>query len=80
MPSAKYGTIYRSLRLAIERGEYEFRKELPSEHRLIEMYDCSRNTVRRAIRQLAEESYVQSIHGKGVRGHFRRADPFSGDG
>ena len=66
MPSAKYGAIYRSLRYAIENGEYAFGQALPSEHKLTQMYGCSRNTVRRAIQQLAEESYVQSIHGKGV--------------
>ena len=32
----------------------EIIKELPSEHQLIQMYDCSRNTVRRAIAELAE--------------------------
>ena len=30
-------------------------------------YGCSRNTVRRAIGRLADEGYVQSLHGKGVR-------------
>ena len=30
-------------------------------------FDCSRNTVRRAIQNLADDGYVQSIHGKGVR-------------
>ncbi|MBE5996276.1 MAG: trehalose operon repressor [Lachnospiraceae bacterium] len=74
MPAAKYGAIYHSLRRAIESGEYSFQQALPSEHKLIEMYDCSRNTVRRAIRQLAEESYVQSVHGKGVIVIYRKTE------
>lgn len=67
MPKAKYNMIYDSLRDKIENEEYEFQSMLPSEHQLIAEYDCSRNTVRRAIRQLAESGYVQSIHGKGVQ-------------
>lgn len=39
---------------------------LPSEHQLAAKFSCSRNTARRAISQLAQEGYVQSIHGKGV--------------
>lgn len=64
MPAAKYETIYENLRQAIERREYQ--GALPSEHRLTARYACSRNTIRRAIARLAEEGYVQSVHGKGV--------------
>ena len=44
---------------------------LPSEHMLIREYDCSRNTVRRALAELAAEGYVQPLHGKGVRNIFQ---------
>lgn len=67
MPSAKYDRIYDKLRERIENEVYKSQKLLPSEHVLIEEFDCSRNTVRRAIKQLADDGYVQSIHGKGVR-------------
>ena len=67
MPGAKYNVIYDDLRIKIEEQEYEYQSMLPSEHQLIEEYECSRNTVRRAIRQLADRGYVQSIHGKGVQ-------------
>ncbi|MDD2971175.1 MAG: trehalose operon repressor [Lachnospiraceae bacterium] len=67
MPGAKYDQIYRTLRERIEQKEYEYQSLMPSEHILIEQFDCSRNTVRRAIKQLADDGYVQSIHGKGVR-------------
>ena len=69
MPAAKYDAIYKSLRQAIEAQEYVYGGTLPSEHQLVAKYDCSRNTVRRAIAQLAEEGYVQSVHGKGVPVH-----------
>lgn len=67
MPTAKYNGIYKSLREKIEAQEYEYQSMLPSEYQLINLYACSRNTARRAIKQLADEGYVQSIHGKGVQ-------------
>ncbi len=67
MPKSKFESIYKDLKCKIEQGEYEYQDFLPSEHTLIEVYDCSRNTVRRAISELATLGYVQSMHGKGVR-------------
>ena len=67
MPTAKYTDIYNELKRRIESGKYKFQDMLPSEFRLVQIFDCSRNTVRRAISLLSEEGYVQSIHGKGVQ-------------
>lgn len=67
MPKAKYEGIYKDLRHRIEKGEYLKGTLLPTEHSLIEVYQCSRNTLRRAIAQLGEEGYVQSMQGRGVR-------------
>ena len=72
MPAAKYEAIYLELRQAIEAGEYP--KELPTEQRLTERFGCSRNTVRRAIERLAEDGYVQSVHGKGVFVLFQKPE------
>lgn len=66
MPPSKYQAIYRDLKEKIDSGLYSKGDYLPSEYTLIEEYHCSRNTVRRAINQLADEGYVQSMHGKGV--------------
>ena len=66
MPKAKYAEIYKDLKRRIETEEYEFQEMLPSENTLIQEYDCSRNTVRRAIADLVTDGYVQSIQGKGV--------------
>ncbi|MBP5266738.1 MAG: trehalose operon repressor [Lachnospiraceae bacterium] len=63
---AKYAEIYEDLKEKIESGTYPKDSYLPSEHTLISAYDCSRNTVRRAISALASEGYLQSMHGKGV--------------
>ena len=66
MPRVKYNKIYEDLKQKIERGVYRTNAYLPSEYSLIKEYDCSRNTVRRAIDQLGKDGYIQSMHGKGV--------------
>ena len=67
MPKSKYEKIYHHLKQKIECGEYPYGELLPSEHTLVPVYACSRNTLRRALAELIEDGYVQSIHGKGVR-------------
>ena len=67
MAKTKSDQIYAELRTRIEQQEYGFQELLPSENTLVKEYGCSRNTVRRAIGRLADEGYVQSLHGKGVR-------------
>ena len=56
MPKAKYEGIYRSIKKRIEAQDYPYQSLLPSENTLIEEYDCSRNTVRRAIAELTADS------------------------
>ena len=67
MPKAKYDEIYTDLKRAVEGERYLYGSLLPSENTLITKYDCSRNTIRRALAGLVEDGYVQPIHGKGVR-------------
>lgn len=67
MPKAKFEEIYRDLKRRIENGEYLYNELLPSENTLVGVYDCSRNTVRRALAGLVDDGYVQSLHGKGVQ-------------
>ena len=71
MPKTKYDRIYRDLKTKIEAGDYEYQELLPSESSLINEYDCSRNTVRRAIAALVRDGYVQTMQGKGVRNIYR---------
>lgn len=73
MPKTKYAEIYKSLKEKIESGEYEFQELLPSENTLVQEYDCSRNTIRRAIGELVSDGYVQTMQGKGVRVIFQPA-------
>ena len=67
MPKAKYEGIYRSIKKRIEAQDYPYQSLLPSENTLIAEYDCSRNTVRRAIAELTADGYVQAMQGRGVR-------------
>ena len=67
MAKAKYESIYRDLKDRIESEEYPYQSILPPESTLVITYDCSRNTVRRALRQLGDIGYVQAINGVGVR-------------
>ena len=66
MGQSKYEEIYHNIKQKIEDHEYEKGSFLPSENTLITVYDCSRNTVRRAISKLIDDGYVQSSQGKGV--------------
>ena len=73
MPRNKYDTIYQDLKRKIETDEFAYQELLPSENLLIQTYDCSRNTVRRAIGRLVTDGYVQTMQGKGVRNIYRPA-------
>ena len=53
MAKTKYNEIYMALREKMEDGTYGFQELLPSENTLVKEFDCSRNTIRRAIGQLA---------------------------
>ena len=67
MPKAKYEGIYHSIKKRSEAQDYPYQSLLPSENTLIEEYDCSRNTVRRALAELVADGYVQAMQGRGVR-------------
>ena len=66
LPAKKYSTIYEDLKNKIEMGVYKSQSCLPTEFALVELYGCSRNTIRRAVQELSGIGYVQSVHGKGV--------------
>ena len=55
----------------MEQGDYLYSELLPSENNLIGIYDCSRNSICRAIAGLVKDGYVQAVHGKGVQVIFQ---------
>lgn len=66
MPNVKFKDIYYKLKDNIENGKYNDSMMLPTEMELIDRFNCSRNTVRRAINELSKDGYVKSVKGKGV--------------
>ncbi|WP_173917573.1 UTRA domain-containing protein [Halobacillus sp. Marseille-Q1614] len=67
MPRTKFMDIYEDLKDKIERNVFEYQQLIPSENTLVKEYNCSRNTIRRAIAELVSKGYLQTKHGKGVR-------------
>lgn len=84
--SALYDSIYRDLKREVKDGSIPTGDFLPSEAELTRRYGCSRMTVRKAISLLANDGWVQSIRGKGVRviwsarGSVKKENAFSVEG
>lgn len=62
----KYEIIMDAIIQNIEAGKWKEGYKIPSETELMEAYETSRGTVRKAVDLLQERGYVQKIHGKGV--------------
>ena len=72
MPKAIYETIYKDLKQKIEQHVFAYQELLPSEtYTNTNLQGCPRNTLRRAIRCLVTDGYVQTIQGKGVRNIYQ---------
>ena len=74
MTKSKFKEIYRDLKYHVEQGDYLYSELLPSENNLIGIYDCSRNSICRAIAGLVTDGYVQAVHGKGVQVIFQPSE------
>ncbi|MEF7563796.1 trehalose operon repressor [Bacillus infantis] len=61
----KYLLIYEELASKIQDGYYPARSILPSENELTEMFETSRETIRKALNLLAQNGFIQKIRGKG---------------
>ena len=66
MPNVKFKDIYHILKSNIDSGKYDNSMMLPTEMELVDKFECSINTVRRAISELSKDGYVKSVKGKGV--------------
>lgn len=62
---AKYQDIYNNLLSLIEDNTYPIGGLLPGEHDLMDIYDASRDTIRKALALLATNGYIQKEQGKG---------------
>jgi GntR family trehalose operon transcriptional repressor len=65
MMNNKFIRIYEDIADRIRTGEIEAGTLLPSELDLSESYQTSRETIRKALKMLSEEGYIQKIQGKG---------------
>ncbi|MFF8951929.1 GntR family transcriptional regulator [Streptomyces sp. NPDC014940] len=61
----RYHRIADELRHLIDSGELSPGQQLPTEHRLMEQYSASRNTIRLALRRLTEEGLLVAGQGRG---------------
>lgn len=61
----KYLVIYREIAEKIQNGTYTAGQKLPSEHEMVEAYSTSRETIRKALGQLAQNGFIQKVQGKG---------------
>ena len=61
----KYYNIYLDLISQIEQGIYPPNDMLPSEKKLIETYQVSRDTIRKSLALLEQNGYIQKSKGKG---------------
>ena len=61
----KYQVIYKDLEKAIHSKEYQVGDFLPTEQELVETFQVSRDTIRKALALLVEEGLVKKIHGSG---------------
>jgi GntR family trehalose operon transcriptional repressor len=61
----KYLSIYNEISKQIKVGELSPNALLPSENELTELYDTSRETIRKALNLLSQNGYIQKVRGKG---------------
>lgn len=65
-PEPIYKQIAAAIAKRIKDGTYEPDRAIPSEAELCEEFDVSRNTVRAALRLLAEQGLTLTVRGKGT--------------
>ncbi|AYE34259.1 trehalose operon repressor [Clostridium septicum] len=61
----KYLNIYNTIVNQIENNEYQANDKLPSEKDIMNNYNVSRDTVRKALNMLEQNGYIQKTKGKG---------------
>ena len=75
----KYIFVKHAIKAMLDQGLLEANAILPSERELMETYNVSRITVRRAVEELEQEGYLYKVQGKGtfVKGDEKRQDLIS---
>jgi GntR family transcriptional regulator of bglA len=73
--SVKYKLVSDAIENDIENGKYTLTNKLPTEDDLIQQYQVSRNTIRKAIDLLVKRGIIMPIQGSGM---FLRKPPTDG--
>lgn len=63
----KYKQLFKQIERDILGEKYQFGDFLPSEHQLMEIYQVSRDTVRKALALLQEEGLIEKVRGQGSK-------------
>lgn len=61
----KYEQVFKKIEQDITSGIYQAGDFLPTENELTQTYQMSRDTIRKALKLLAEAGLIQKIHGSG---------------
>lgn len=61
----KYQQLFKQIQKTIQNETYAVGDFLPSEHELMDQYQVSRDTVRKALALLQDEGLIQKIRGQG---------------
>lgn len=64
-PGPKYENVKRYVRARIQSGEWKVSERIPSENELAHIFDSSRLTVHRALRELGRDGVITRVHGVG---------------
>lgn len=75
----KYRAIYQEMKTAIEEGGYLQGSFLPTEQEMMDKYDVSRTTVRKAMDLLRKDGLIETNQGRGAevlrgKSRFRQTD------
>jgi GntR family transcriptional regulator len=75
----KYSQLRKTIIERIERGDFKEDEMIPSERELMDVYQVSRITVRRAIEEMCNAGVLYKVHGKGtfVKGERHTQNLFS---
>jgi len=63
--ASKYQTVYDELKREIVSGRLAPGEKMPSELKLMERYDFSRQTIRKALEELTKDGYIHKVQGSG---------------
>jgi DNA-binding transcriptional regulator YhcF (GntR family) len=73
----KFEHVADVLRMEIEDGKFRFGQRIPTQRELVERFQVSRDTVRRALLDLQNEGYIESKQGSGAIVARRQHHPAS---